>query len=135
MGIGTDLFSEVLEFPDPDAQRRYAALVGVDDVKTRLVNEAILLLDHELVSRWSKKHHGQAIPAIKELGTRPPLIILAGDVGTGKTEIAETFLDAVTRQMNVDGSLYALSLATRGQGAVGQMSTLIGNAFRMVAEE
>jgi AAA+ superfamily predicted ATPase len=63
------------------------------------------------------------------------LIILAGDVGTGKTELAETFVDEVTRRMRVDGTLYALSLAARGQGAVGQMSTLIGNAFKIVAEE
>src|SRR2546423_3276289 len=37
--------------------------------------------------------------------------------------------------MRVDGKLYALSLAARGEGAVGQMSTLIGNAFKIVADE
>ena len=135
MGVSTDLFSEVLEFPDPDAQRRYAALVGVDEVKDRLVREAELLLDRQLVETWSKKHHGQAIAAINELISRPPLIILAGDVGTGKTELAETFIDAVARKMNVEGTLFDLSLAARGEGAVGQMSTLIGSAFKSVAED
>jgi AAA+ superfamily predicted ATPase len=37
--------------------------------------------------------------------------------------------------MRVEGTLYALSLAARGEGAVGQMSTLIGNAFKTVANE
>jgi AAA+ superfamily predicted ATPase len=93
------------------------------------------LLDHQLVNTWSERHHGGAIRAVKELSTRPPLIILAGDVGTGKTELAETFVDAVTRRMRVNGILYALSLAARGEGAVGQMSTLIGSAFKTVADE
>jgi len=133
--VSTDLFSDVLNFPDPDAQQRFAALVGVEEVKQRLVIEALMLLDHQLVSTWSKRHHGSAIRAVNELSARPPLIILAGDVGTGKTELAETFVDAITRRMRVEGTLYALSLAARGEGAVGQMSTLIGNAFKTVADE
>ncbi len=133
--VSTDLFSEVLDFPDPDAQQRYAALIGVEEVKQRLVGEALMLLDHQRVNNWSERHYGSEIRAVKELSTRPPLIILAGDVGTGKTELAETFIDTVTRQMHVEGTLYALSLAARGEGAVGQMSTLIGNAFKAVADE
>lgn len=133
--VGIDLFSDVLSFPDSDAQQRYAALIGVEEVKQRLVSEATMLLDPQHVNAWSVRHHGHTIPAANELGTRPPLIILAGDVGTGKTELAETFIDAVARQMHIEGTLYALSLATRGNGAVGQMSTLIGNAFKTIADE
>lgn len=133
--VNTDLFTEVLDFPDPVAQERFAELVGVDEVKQRLVSEAQLLLDRQIVNAWSERHHGGAIRAIKEMAGRPPLIILAGDVGTGKTELAETFVDAVARHMRVDGKLYALSLAARGQGAVGQMSSLIGNAFQSVIDE
>jgi SpoVK/Ycf46/Vps4 family AAA+-type ATPase len=133
--VSTDLFSEVLNFPDPEAQQRYAALVGVEEVKQRLVGEAVMLLNHSIVTTWSERHHKVIIRAAQELSSRPPLIILAGDVGTGKTELAETFVDAVARYMRVEGTLYALSLAARGEGAVGQMSTLIGNAFRAVADE
>lgn len=133
--VSTDLFSEVLDFPDPDAQQRYAALVGMEEVKQRLVGEALMLLDHQLVRTWSERHHESVIRAVKELSTRPPLIILAGDVGTGKTELAETFVDAVARRMRIEGKLYVLSLAARGEGAVGQMSTLIGNAFKIVTDE
>jgi len=133
--VSTDLFSEVLNYPDPDVRQRYATLVGMEEVKRRLVGEAMILLDYQRVNTWSERHHKEVIRAAKELATRPPLIILAGDVGTGKTELAETFMDAVTRTMRVEGTLYALSLATRGEGAVGQMSTLIGNAFKIVADE
>lgn len=133
--VSTDFFSEVLNFPDPDAQQRYTTLVGVEEVKQRLVGEAMVLLDHQRVNAWSERHYGRTIRAASELASRPPLIILAGDVGTGKTELAETFIDAVTRNMHVEGTLYALSLAARGEGAVGQMSTLIGSAFKIVADE
>lgn len=133
--VTADLFSETLDFPDPYAEQRYAALIGIDDVKDRLVREAVLLLDRGLIERWSQQQHGQAIRAVQELTGRPPLIILAGDVGTGKTELAETFVNEVARQMRIDGTLYALSLAARGQGAVGQMSSLIGSAFTTVADE
>jgi SpoVK/Ycf46/Vps4 family AAA+-type ATPase len=133
--VNTDLFSEVLNYPDPDAQQRYNALVGVDEVKQRLVGEAMVLLDHRRVNTWSEHHYKSVIRAASELASRPPLIIIAGDVGTGKTELAETFIDAVARTMRLDGTLYALSLAARGDGAVGQMSTLIGNAFKIVADE
>ena len=37
--------------------------------------------------------------------------------------------------MRVDGTLYELSLAARGKGAVGEMTTLIGDAFKAVTEE
>ena len=130
-----DLFSEVFDFPDPYAEQRYAALVGVDEVKERLVGEAVMLLDHDQVTSWSQNNHGRVIRAAQELTSRPPLIILAGDVGTGKTELSETFVSEVTRRMRVGGTLYALSLSARGQGAVGQMSTLIGSAFSTVADE
>src|SRR5665213_2088814 len=129
-----DLF-EVLEFPDPDADKRYEGLVGVDEAKERLVGEAILLLDHDFVSRWSQQHHGGKVRAAEELAGRPPLIILAGDVGTGKTELAETFISEVARRMKVEGTLYALSLAARGQGGVGQMSDLLGKAFKTVGDD
>ncbi len=42
---------------------------------------------------------------LKTLLLRPPLVVLAGDVGTGKSEIAETIGDAVARQEKIDVSL------------------------------
>jgi tRNA A37 threonylcarbamoyladenosine biosynthesis protein TsaE len=47
-------------------------------------------------------------------------VILAGDVGTGKTAISETVGDAVARQEKIVATLYPLSLATRGSGKVGE---------------
>lgn len=126
------LFGHIANFPDPSAQERFAALVGVDDIKERLVTEATLLLDPGFVERWSNKHYKTITRAAAEVTKRTPLLVLAGDVGTGKTEVAETFGDAVARQMKVEITLYPLSLSARGKGAVGEMTSLIAQAFSQV---
>lgn len=126
------LFGQVLELPDVDAQERFAALVGIDHIKERLVTEAMVLLDPDVIERWSKSHHGDITIAASEVARRTPLLILGGDVGTGKTEVAETFGDAVARQMKVSITLYPLSLSARGKGAVGEMTSLLSEAFAEV---
>jgi AAA+ superfamily predicted ATPase len=65
---------------------------------------------------------------------RPPLIVLEGDVGSGKTELATTISDAVARQEKIDIQLFPLSLSTRGQGRVGEMTKLITAAFEFTIE-
>ena len=42
----SDLFEEDLDLPDPDADRRYRQLMGLDNTKTRLAKEAELILQH-----------------------------------------------------------------------------------------
>jgi len=74
------------------------------------------------------------IPAVADVVDRTPLVILAGDVGTGKTELAETVGDAVARELKVAVMLYPLSLSARGHGAVGEMTTLLTKAFEAVHE-
>lgn len=128
------LFAQVLEYPDPDAEERLAALVGLDAVRDRLIAEAQLLIDPAAVARWSEKHHKAMLRAAAEVAARTPLIVLAGDVGTGKTELAETFADAVARSLRIEMSLYSLSLSARGKGVVGEMTTLIAAAFGTVAQ-
>ena len=132
--VATDgLFGQINTFPDPRAQERFAALVGVDHIKERLVTEASLLMDPGYVEKWSNKHYRTLTRAAAEVAKRTPLLVLAGDVGTGKTEVAETFGDAVARRMKVDITLYPLSLSARGKGAVGEMTSLIAQAFSEVA--
>jgi SpoVK/Ycf46/Vps4 family AAA+-type ATPase len=129
-----ELFGDVLEFPDPDAQERFSRLIGIGEVKNRIVREATLLLDPEKITKWSETHHGKIIRAATELAERTPLIILAGDVGTGKTELAETFLDEVVRKTRSKGTLYALSLSVRGKGGVGEMTKLISDAMTIIRD-
>lgn len=126
------IFDDIVTFPDPTAAARFARLVGLDTVKDRLIKEARLLLKPELLEEWSSKHHGRQIRLLDEFRNRSPLFVLGGDVGTGKTSLAETFGDAVAREEDIHVSLYRLSLKARGAGAVGEMTRLITEAFREV---
>lgn len=62
-------------------------------------------------------------------------MVLAGDVGSGKTELAETIGDSVARQEDIDITLLPLSLSTRGQGRVGEMTQLLTSAFDATVAE
>ena len=57
------------------------------------------------------------------------MFLFAGDVGTGKTALAEFFGDQIARSIDLPIFLYRLSLASRGGGAVGEMTQLLGAAF------
>lgn len=129
------LFAAVEAFPDDRAQERFARLVGIDDIKRRLVAEAHVLLDPTIVETWSTKSHGTVIPAAKDLASRTALVILAGDVGTGKTELAETVGDQLSREAGVKVTLFPLSLSARGHGAVGEMTSLLTRAFDSVRDQ
>lgn len=131
----SELFGHVHEFPDPDAGARFDALVGLDHVKDRLVSEAAVLLNPALLDEWANDHHRGSTAAVRAVGERVPLIVLAGDVGTGKTEIAETVGHAISKTLKVDVVLYPLSLNARGTGLVGQMTSLITGALTEVGEK
>lgn len=124
-----DLFDRRLEFPDPDALKRFSRLVGIDDAKSTLTKLIGVLVHPKGPRNWAAKHHPEASVLLDYLERRPPLVILAGDVGTGKTELAETVGDAVARQEKIAVTLFPLSLATRGTGKVGEMTKLLSAAF------
>lgn len=133
--MSTDgLFSDAREFPDGDAWERYAALIGVDGIKADLVTQAHVLLDPAVAERWSMSKHGKVLPAVRDLGARTALVILSGDVGTGKTELAESVGDPIARDLGVKVTLFPLSLSARGHGAVGEMTTLLTHAFDKVRD-
>jgi AAA+ superfamily predicted ATPase len=130
------LFEQIQTLPDKVARRRYEDLVGLDNIKGRLEKEARLLLDPTLLETWSKKHHGgKVIAATDAFRERIPLFLFAGDVGTGKTALAETFGDRVARELKVEVLLMRLSLRARGAGSVGEMTQLISSAFDYVQTE
>jgi AAA+ superfamily predicted ATPase len=124
-----NLFDRCSSFPDLDASKRFAALVGIDDAKTRLVRSLGILVNPEGLHKWGKRFYPDSSLLLGFVEQRPPLIILAGDVGTGKTELASTVGDPVARQEHIDVTLFPLSLSTRGSGRVGEMTKLLSLAF------
>jgi SpoVK/Ycf46/Vps4 family AAA+-type ATPase len=83
---------------------------------------------------WGRRHYGKAVKITKFVGEQYPLVVFYGDVGTGKTVTAESVANRlVLEDENADDSLlYKLSTRVRGSGKVGEMGTLINQAFREV---
>jgi AAA+ superfamily predicted ATPase len=128
------LFAVAEEFPNDQARDRFDDLVGIDAIKGQLATQAHALLDPEIVEKWSMQAHKKVLPAVRDVNSRTALVILAGDVGTGKTELAETVGDRIARDLGKKVMLFPLSLSARGHGAVGEMTTLLTHAFETVRE-
>lgn len=129
-----ELFERRITYPDFEPQQRLARLVGLDDQKDRLTKILGMLVNPAGLAGWAEKHHPRATAMLETVLRRPPLVVLAGDVGSGKTELAETIGDAVARLEGIDITLYPLSLSSRGQGRVGEMTQLISAAFDYTVE-
>ena len=129
------LFERRMSYPHPEARDRLARLVGLDDKIDRLTKTLGLLVHPGGLRLWGNEFHPGAEKLIDSVLTRPPLVILGGDVGSGKTELAETIPDAVARQEEIEIDLLPLSLSARGQGRVGEMTQLISAAFDFTVKE
>lgn len=130
-----ELFEGRRILPDLDARERLDRLAGLDDHKARLTKVLGLLVNPASLYQWASKHHPGANAMLDTVLRRPPLVVLAGDVGSGKTELAETIGDAVARAQGIDITLLPLSLSTRGQGRVGEMTQLVTAAFDATINE
>lgn len=117
-------------FPDPVAQRRFGALVGIDEIKNDLLIALRVAANPKAVKEWAAKN-GVDTKVVEMLVERPQLFVLGGDVGTGKTELAETIGDALAREIG-SVTLFSISLSARGSGFVGEMTQRIVQAFDYV---
>jgi len=130
-----ELFEQPFEYPDIEMRERFSDLIGLDEHKSRLTKILSLLINPEGIRSWAEKHHPSSNRIVNLVLKRPPLVVLEGDVGCGKTELAVTIGDAVARQEKIGITLLPLSLATRGQGLVGEMTKLISSAFDYTIEK
>ncbi|MBX7140179.1 MAG: AAA family ATPase [Chitinophagales bacterium] len=130
-----ELFEKPILYPDADFKERLNELVGLDDQKQRLIKIISILVNREKLLEWAKKHHPNSKKVISTVMRRPPLVVMAGDVGSGKTELALTIGDAIARTEKINITLFPMSLSTRGQGRVGEMTQLISAAFDYTIEQ
>lgn len=129
------LFERAITLPDSDARDRLNRLVGVEDKIKRLSSLLGVLINPTGLYQWLEKHHSDAGHLLDTVLRRPPLVVLSGDVGSGKTELAETIGDQVARQEKITITLLPLSLSARGQGRVGEMTQLVTAAFDQAFNE
>jgi AAA+ superfamily predicted ATPase len=131
----SELFELELELPDNRLDRIAETLIGFDERYERVRRDMHILSNPEDVKTWSNTHYQTVLPICNVIADRYPLMIFEGDVGTGKTATAECSSDRLARQLKRPAMLFKMSTRVRGSGKVGQMSTLINQAFSIVASE
>lgn len=131
----SDLFELEVTLPDDRIAQIANRLVGFDARYDRLHRDLRMLVDTNGLDAWSRKHHRAVLPIVRAVADRYPLVIFHGDVGTGKTATAEAIANRLATDLGVEAMLFKLSTQVRGSGHVGQMSTLINQAFEVIGEQ
>jgi AAA+ superfamily predicted ATPase len=129
----TSIFDSETPLPDEDLARREKSLLGFDARYARVHDQLRLLLNVGQLASWNKQHHGGRLALCNLVAEQYPLVIFHGDVGTGKTAMAECMANRlVVEARSEDAILFKLSNRVRGGGMVGEMGTLIADAFKKV---
>lgn len=133
--MNTTIFDNTIELPSSVIEERAKHLIGFETKFQRIYGNLKLLLDQEGLKNWSKKFHNLELPVISQLLDRYPLIILSGDVGTGKTVSAEAIANRVVKELGKEGYFLKLSTRVRGEGLHGQMGNLVNDAFAQLKNQ
>lgn len=127
-----DVLTTPVAFPNDDSQARLAALVGLENHIEALTRDLRLIFDPQLVEDWSQSQYGMRLPAIDLLLDSVPLIVFEGDVGTGKSALAEAIGQRVAEDGGYGVHLVKMSTQVRGTGYVGEMGTLLAESFKQI---
>ncbi|RON58732.1 AAA family ATPase [Pseudomonas frederiksbergensis] len=123
------------DLPDKQLDTLASKLLGFEARYLRVQKKLQLLLQADELEKWSKKHHKQVLTVVGLLADQYPLAIFHGDVGTGKTANAEAIANRLARDAKIeDAILFKLSNKVRGTGKVGEMGTLISQAFDEISK-
>lgn len=131
----TNIFDSETPLPSDALARREKTLLGFDARYARVHDQLRLLLNVGQLAEWNRRHHGGRLAICDLVSEQYPLVIFHGDVGTGKTAMAECIANRlVAESKSEDSILFKLSNRVRGSGMVGEMGSLIAEAFRKVIQ-
>lgn len=128
-------FESEMVLPDEALLVRQANLLGFNARYAKVHDQLRLLLHTGELKAWNQKHHGGKLSLVDLVAEQYPLVVFHGDVGTGKTAMAECIANQlVAESRSEDSVLFKLSNRVRGSGMVGEMGTLLSEAFERVAK-
>jgi SpoVK/Ycf46/Vps4 family AAA+-type ATPase len=135
MNQPSKIFDSETPLPDDTLIARQKTLLGFDDRFQRVHHQLRLLLNLGKLGTWSSTFHQQQLPLCNLVSDQYPLVIFYGDVGTGKTATAECIANMLAKESGAEDSvLFKMSNRVRGSGKVGEMGTLINQAFSEVVK-
>lgn len=127
------IFDAEIVVPSDEIAARADTLVGFDGRYARVHDQLRLLLNAAAVGEWNERHHGGRLVIGDRVADQYPLVIFHGDVGTGKTAMAEGIANRLMSEAGIDDCmLFRLSNRVRGSGMVGEMGSLLSEAFARV---
>ena len=127
------LFDSETVLPDAGMAERAKGLLGFDKRYARVRDQLRLLLDAGALEAWNRKHHGGKLLLAGLVAEQHPFVIFHGDVGTGKTAMAECIANRLVAESGTsDSTLFKLSNRVRGKGMVGEMGSLLTEAMAKV---
>lgn len=129
------IFDAKTPLPDATLAAREKTLLGFEGRYARVHDQLRLLLNLGDLAAWSTRHHRKKLALCDLVADQYPLVIFHGDVGTGKTATAECIANRLAKESRTEDSLlFRLSNRVRGSGKVGEMGTLLTQAFQEVTQ-
>lgn len=118
-----------IEHPNKGAEKQYNELIGIDENKSNLLSSLSLLLNNDTIKDWQSKHHKKEIAIVNQIYSGTPLVILSGDVGCGKTALAQSIATPLSNKLDKKITVFETPSNIRGSGLVGEISNRITEAF------
>ena len=129
----TKSFASETVLPDKALSAREETLLGFETRLARVHSQLRLLLQADELAAWNRRHHRGRLAVAGLVAEQYPFVIFHGDVGTGKTAMAECMANRIVSEARVEDSvLFRLSNRVRGSGLVGEMGTQLADAFHAV---
>jgi len=130
-----NIFDAKTPLPDAPLAAREKTLLGFNARYRKIHDQLRLLLNLGELENWSKAQHKKKLLVCDLVAEQYPLVIFHGDVGTGKTAMAECIANRLAKESRTeDALLFKLSNRVRGSGKVGEMGTLLTQAFHEVVQ-
>lgn len=123
--------AEVIRYPTESLGALYESLVGLDEIKRDMYRKLTLLISPHYVDSWASRFYGPTPPKelLQVLRDRKPLIILEGEVGSGKTALARSIGERLSQALQLPLALFIVNSQVRGGGHVGELTKNIARAF------
>jgi SpoVK/Ycf46/Vps4 family AAA+-type ATPase len=118
--------------PHKEYEANYNSLIGIDKQKEDLLTALNLFFNSGAIENWKRKHHSKGLPFAEKTLKISPLILLSGEVGCGKTALANSIATPLAKMLDTHIICFETPSDIRGGGHVGEVSAKITSAFAQV---
>lgn len=115
--------------------KQFDSLIGIQTQKQLLLENLQLILSRDEIMTWKAEFHNDSLPFLDHHFKISPMILLSGDVGCGKTELASCVAGPLAQKTQKQVRVYEAPSDIRGRGLVGELSGRITAMVDQVIED